>query len=62
MKGNPIFVLFCSLFLLVSFLEETGAAQVGNYGVYIVYMGAAASTNGSLRDDHVQIMASVLKR
>ncbi|KAK7855968.1 co(2)-response secreted protease [Quercus suber] len=59
MKGNTIFFLFCSLFL-VSFLEDTGAAQAGtNYGVYIVYMGAAASTKGSLRDDHAQLMSSV---
>lgn len=62
MKGNTIFFLFCSLFL-VSFLENTGAAQAGtNYGVYIVYMGAAVSTNGSLRDDHAQLMSSVLRR
>nr|XP_023925087.1 CO(2)-response secreted protease-like [Quercus suber] len=62
MKGNTIFFLFCSLFL-VSFLEDTGAAQAGtNYGVYIVYMGAAASTKGSLRDDHAQLMSSVLRR
>lgn len=62
MKGNPIFLLFCSLFL-VSFLEDTEAAQAGtSYGVYIVYMGAAASTSSSLRDDHAQLMSSVLRR
>lgn len=62
MKGNTVFLFFCAVFL-VWFLEESRAAQAGNdYGVYIVYMGAAASRNGSLRDDHAQLMNSVLKK
>lgn len=62
-KGNyPHFFSFCSVFLVL-FLNETGAAEAGNdFGVYIVYMGAAGVSNGSLRDDHVQLMNTVLRR
>lgn len=30
--------------------------------VYIVYMGAADSTNASLRNDHAHVLNSVLRR
>ncbi|KAE8057284.1 hypothetical protein FH972_013987 [Carpinus fangiana] len=56
MKGNTVFFFLCALFIL----QESRAAH--NNGVYIVYMGAADSRNGSLRDHHVQLMNSVLKR
>ncbi|KAE8715569.1 CO(2)-response secreted protease [Hibiscus syriacus] len=43
------------------FLEPGGAAADED-GVYIVYMGAPASSKGSLRDDHTQLLDSLLKR
>lgn len=58
MKGNCHlhFLLFCSVFLALPFLDETEAAEAGNdIGVYIVYMGATVP-NGSLKEDHVQLM------
>ncbi|XP_041019682.1 CO(2)-response secreted protease [Juglans microcarpa x Juglans regia] len=63
MKGNYLqFFSFWSVFLVL-FLDETRAAEAGNdFGVYIVYMGAADIANGSLRDDHVQLMNRVLRR
>ncbi|KAJ7957899.1 Subtilisin-like protease [Quillaja saponaria] len=71
MKGDLVFMLFYFLFF-VSFLREARAAELvedninnnqkNNTGVYIVYMGAADSTNGSLRNDHAHILISVLKR
>ncbi|XVE94521.1 hypothetical protein REPUB_Repub02eG0015900 [Reevesia pubescens] len=53
-----------SFFFFVSLLTETGgaAAEKDADAVYIVYMGAAASTKGSLRDDHAQLLSSLLKR
>ncbi|KAL5845347.1 hypothetical protein ACOSQ4_011305 [Xanthoceras sorbifolium] len=61
MKGiSIIFLVFC--LFLVPFFIETGAAQAKNNGVYIVYMGAAATSNVSLRDDRAQLLASLLKR
>lgn len=62
MKGLEIFFLVFFLFPVSSSVNNTRAAEDNNNGVYIVYMGAATSTNGSLRDDHAQLLASVLKR
>lgn len=60
MKG--LIVLFPVLFLLLdSFFRDASAGQGSKNGVYIVYMGAAASGKGSLRDDHAQLLASILK-
>lgn len=60
MKG--LVVLFPVLFLFLgSFFGDARAAQGSKNGVYIVYMGAAASGKGSLRDDHAQLLASMLK-
>lgn len=57
------FSLVVFLFLL-AFVGETKAAQSkNNNGVYIVYMGAASSTNGSvLRDDHAKLLNSLFRR
>ncbi|XP_061968703.1 CO(2)-response secreted protease-like [Populus nigra] len=59
MKGYAIcYVLFPILF--VAFLvESAGAAEGEKDGVYIVYMGAAT---GSSKNDHAQLLSSVLKR
>ncbi|TYG69089.1 hypothetical protein ES288_D05G203200v1 [Gossypium darwinii] len=51
-----------SFFFCVSLLSEPGAATAHNDGVYIVYMGAPASLKGSLKDDHAQLLDSLLKR
>ncbi|KAH7528053.1 hypothetical protein FEM48_Zijuj05G0030900 [Ziziphus jujuba var. spinosa] len=46
----------------ISSLGETKAAYpTANNGLYIVYMGAAASSNGSLRIQHAQLLRSVLR-
>jgi hypothetical protein len=46
--------------LFVAFLvESAGAAEGEKDGVYIVYMGAAT---GSSKNDHAQLLSSVLKR
>lgn len=60
--GISIFFSF-SLVLLFLLSPETKAAQSrNNNGVYVVYMGAASSTNGSLRDDHAQLLNSLFRR
>ncbi|PSR99563.1 CO(2)-response secreted protease [Actinidia chinensis var. chinensis] len=64
MKGLSIlffFFFYFSLFLL-SLLGEAKAGEDHNDGVYIVYMGAATSPNGTLRDDRTQILTSLSKR
>ncbi|KAK3424934.1 hypothetical protein EUGRSUZ_F01673 [Eucalyptus grandis] len=61
MKGAfAIFLFFLSSF--VSFPGGTKAAQAKDNGVYIVYMGAAASTNGSLRYEHAQLLSSLKRK
>ncbi|KAJ9675081.1 hypothetical protein PVL29_024149 [Vitis rotundifolia] len=57
----PSVSFFLFLFLL-SPLRETRADEMKNDRVYIVYMGAATSSEGSYRYDHAQILSSVLKR
>ncbi|CAK7346143.1 unnamed protein product [Dovyalis caffra] len=54
-------ILCCVLFLIASFLVESGAAEGEKDGVYIVYMGAATA-DGSLKNEHAQLLSSVLKR
>ncbi|PSS31233.1 CO(2)-response secreted protease [Actinidia chinensis var. chinensis] len=65
MKGLSIFFFlsYFSLFLL-SLLGEAEAGEAHTNGVYIVYMGAATSPNGTLRlrDDHTQLLTSLSKR
>ncbi|KAK8580806.1 hypothetical protein V6N12_071058 [Hibiscus sabdariffa] len=53
---------FTSFLFSVALLLEPGGAAADEDGVYIVYMGAPASTKGSLRDDHAQLLDSLLKR
>lgn len=56
MKG-----IFFILLVFVSLKAENVAAAAAagkNEDVYIVYMGAAASTNG-LRNDHSQLLSSL---
>ncbi|KAL9312576.1 hypothetical protein ACSQ67_018028 [Phaseolus vulgaris] len=70
MKGDTLLLhLFCILFLFLFLGASSSSAWNGNNHddtnakqVYIVYMGAADSTNASLRNDHAQILNSVLKR
>lgn len=67
MKGiNPILLLlFYYLFLSLGGSKssaDTIQAGNGGNGVYIVYMGAADSTNASLRNDHAHVLNTVLRR
>ncbi|KAH1058006.1 hypothetical protein J1N35_036071 [Gossypium stocksii] len=60
MKPLVTFVFgLTSFFIFVSLFTETVAEKDG---VYIVYMGAAPKTKGSLRHDHAQLLSSLLKR
>lgn len=49
------------LILFDVFLVESGADEGEKDGVYIVYMGAATA-NGSSKNEHAQLLSSVLKR
>ncbi|XP_022769223.1 CO(2)-response secreted protease-like isoform X2 [Durio zibethinus] len=63
MKALITFIFsLTSLFFSFSLFTETGGAAAEKDGVYIVYMGAAASSKGSLRDDHAQLLSSLLTR
>nr|XP_015887199.2 CO(2)-response secreted protease-like isoform X1 [Ziziphus jujuba var. spinosa] len=62
MKGIWMLLsLVCFLFLVSSLGETKAAYPTANNGLYIVYMGAAASSNGSLRIQHAQLLRSVLR-
>ncbi|XP_058780808.1 CO(2)-response secreted protease-like [Vicia villosa] len=60
MRGNPILLIliFYSLFI---YLGESSESENDDQ-VYIVYMGAAASTNGTLRKDHAHLLNTLLAR
>ncbi|KAL4282371.1 hypothetical protein GQ457_03G037950 [Hibiscus cannabinus] len=63
MKALITFIFsFTSFLCSVALLLEPGGAAADEDGVYIVYMGAPASSKGSLRDDHAQLLDSLLKR
>ncbi|KAK7351765.1 hypothetical protein VNO77_11449 [Canavalia gladiata] len=69
MKDKSIFLhFFYTLLLLLGssvniILVVNGSNDNANHKeIYIVYMGAAHSTNASLRNDHTQILNSVLRR
>ncbi|XP_058090783.1 CO(2)-response secreted protease [Magnolia sinica] len=65
MKGLQIsYHLFLPIFLLlfVVFVVQVRGEKEKEKNVYVVYMGATTSTGPSLRDDHVQLLASVLER
>ncbi|KAI8013913.1 CO(2)-response secreted protease [Camellia lanceoleosa] len=62
MEGLSISFFFCfsfSVFLLSLLGEVKAGDQAQNNGVYIVYMGAATSQNGTARDDHTQLLTSL---
>ncbi|TMW99383.1 hypothetical protein EJD97_002632 [Solanum chilense] len=54
---------FCFLLFLLSLLRETNAvSQEKNNGVYIVYMGAADSSNNGSKNQQAELMSSLIKR
>ncbi|KAL0360513.1 UNVERIFIED_CONTAM: CO(2)-response secreted protease [Sesamum radiatum] len=57
MRG--LYLCFSLNLLLTVFLGQTNAAQER---VYIVYMGASVSSNGTPRNDHTQLLSSLIKR
>jgi subtilisin family serine protease len=68
MKANP-FLLILIFYYLFIFLGEPRLSSAhhitqseNDNQVYIVYMGAADSTNGSLRKDHAHVLNTVLRR
>jgi len=67
MKGNPI-LLILILYSHFHFLGESRSSssdpitQLENdKQVYIVYMGAADSTNSTLQKDHTHVLNTVLR-
>lgn len=56
-----LFPLFTLVIVLFSLVREAQALNNNNNGLYIVYMGAA-STDGSLRDDHAKLLNSLFRR
>ncbi|XP_058780809.1 CO(2)-response secreted protease-like [Vicia villosa] len=60
MRGNSILLIliFYSLFI---YLGESSESKNDDQ-VYIVYMGAAGSTNGTLRKDHAHLLNTLLTR
>jgi len=66
MQANTLLLLIFTLFLFhgaTSSSAEDGVNDDSNSKqVYIVYMGAADSTNASLRNDHAQLLNAVLRR
>ncbi|XP_057435083.1 CO(2)-response secreted protease [Lotus japonicus] len=67
MKGHSVLLLlFNSLILfnlgIIEAGSGNGATKSNHNEVYIVYMGAADSTNASLRNDHAHVLNTVLRR
>lgn len=60
MNGPQLFLFFN--LLVIPFLGETAAAEPERNGVYIVYMGATRSPNGAPRNDHAQLLRSLMNR
>ncbi|CAK7346142.1 unnamed protein product [Dovyalis caffra] len=61
MKSFTICYVFFFLLSVAFLIEYSGAAEGDKDGVYIVYMGAAAA-NGSLKNEHAQLLRSLLRR
>lgn len=62
-KMKDIVLFFCLFLFLVSFLRESNAvSQVKNNGVYIVYMGAAYSSNDGTKNHQAELMNSLIRR
>lgn len=60
---RDIVLFFCFLLFLLSLLRETNAvSQEKNNGVYIVYMGAADSSNDGTKNQQAELMSSLIKR
>ncbi|CAK8569130.1 unnamed protein product [Lathyrus sativus] len=65
MRGNPILliVIFYSLFIFLGESRSSSSTQSNNDDqVYIVYMGAAGSANGTLRKDHAHLLNTILRK
>ncbi|XP_027354812.1 CO(2)-response secreted protease-like [Abrus precatorius] len=69
MKGKSLLLhLFYTLLLFLGAFRLSSAGNdsinddTDSKGVYIVYMGASDSTNASIRNDHAQVLNSVIKR
>ncbi|XAR61627.1 Tripeptidyl-peptidase II [Bertholletia excelsa] len=61
MKGLSIYFFLCFALLFPCLLGEAKTGCVQNGDVFIVYMGAPASRNGTLRYDHAQLLTSLSK-
>ncbi|XP_071924255.1 CO(2)-response secreted protease-like [Coffea arabica] len=59
---NCFSILLCFSLFLVSSQTTTEAVRAKQDGVYIVYMGAAPSSTRARRNDHDQLLNSMLKR
>ncbi|CAN4123018.1 unnamed protein product [Withania somnifera] len=60
---KDIAMFFCFYLFLVSFLRESNAvSQEKNNGVYIVYMGAADSSNDGKKSYQAELMSSLIRR
>lgn len=65
MFKTPLHLLLLSLLLIVSCLRETIAslkAKPTSHGVYIVYMGASVSRDGTPKNDHAKLLSTLTKR
>jgi len=66
MQGNTLLLHIFTLFLLLGATSSSAKDgindRINSKQVYIVYMGAADSTNASLRNDHAQLLNAVLRR
>ncbi|XP_045806062.1 CO(2)-response secreted protease-like [Trifolium pratense] len=62
MKVNQFLLILSFEFLFLFFGESRSLSADDGNQVYIVYMGATDSTNGSLRNDHAYVLNTVLTR
>ncbi|CAJ2642911.1 unnamed protein product [Trifolium pratense] len=62
MKINQFLLILSFEFLFLFFGESRSLSADDGNQVYIVYMGATDSTNGSLRNDHAYVLNTVLTR
>jgi len=62
MQGNKLLLHIFTLFLFLAATTSSAENDSSSKQVYIVYMGAADSTNASLRNDHAQLLNAVLRR
>lgn len=64
MRGNPVLliVIFYSVFIFLGDSRSSSTQSKNDDQVYIVYMGAASSTNGTLGKDHAHLLNTILKK